>query len=355
MAQAHIEDKRAEYESWDRLSQFLRVKVINPGRIDFATIPENCKIPVTIKSMSGLVFDKLVTAKGRIDELLENRSEDMFQLHEHKWLQVKPFGDQPYTKWYVGFMTLNNKGQVNGRYSMNLTEEEWSNLEKYMVKLQCIVEDMKSSVSKKTLMAKSVRGYKWRWVDGNDEVLCVSDHFYYTQEHAKAEGMVVWERDLTMERAKDPVTLTFTEQVIELPAKLDWIETLYMFALKAAVGKLKVMNCSGCGLDLDKGEIEHKKEGGCQDDWMDHTTDYYDEAYAMVSETSLSDLFQYCWTTMGKKPENLMDLLIILKRVKNKEDMITQVKSLNVDTEDPKIALITAAYKAIHHVTDVEF
>lgn len=352
MAQAQL-NANGNFPDYDILSKYMKVKVVNAGRVEFLTVPEQFpKIGTTQQAITGVMFQEIVDSKDKINTLLDSKIEDMFQLHDKKWIQVKPFGDEPHVYWYVGFLTLNNKGKIVGKYSMNLNVGEWQNLCLLMDKMLGTINTMKDIISQKTLSAKQVRGYKWQWQTGDKVVFAESEVWYYSSEHAKLAGMAVMERMPDFPEP-DPVSLKVVEDMIPIPPKMDWIEVLYIFALNSAVGQLKFDKCSACALNFPSNELEHKKEGGCQDNWLDSTTVYFDEAKAMVSETLLSDMFQFCWTFMGKKPENITEVLYLLKKIKPKKVLIQEMNAMNINPEIPQMALIQEAYKNIQQVPDL--
>jgi hypothetical protein len=358
MAQAMIPEgssvREETFKDYVKLSDYTYVKVMTPGRVDFVTVPmQYPTVPSTTKSVSGLVLQRIAQNREKINDLIRFKEEDMFQLQEKKWVQVKPFGEEPHKYWYVGFLTLNAKGIPNGRYSLNLSVAEWQNLDWEMDTLLQGIDSLMAVAQNKQLGAKQVKGYKWQWKTEQDKVFLQSDVWYFVREHAKVAGMMAVEEDRGP--LPDSMEIVLIEELITVPHKIDWIELMYIFALKAAVGNLKHEKCSGCALGEDLGELSHKKEGGCKDEWIEHVVVHFDEAKMLVNETLLSDLFQYSWTKMGKKPENILDLVTILRRVKKKSDLVLEVEGLRIDLKNPMIAMLIDAYKCVQHVVDISF
>ena len=283
MCEAQVEAVKCTYE----LSRHMTVSVTGTGQVSFKCIPDKDFMKPTEVSLSAKAWNAYVSdARSGIQKCLQTLEEKTWEYYPNsKFVRVTHgiYGTQ------IALLTINRKGTELRKYSIYLTEEEWSALDRCTDDLCASLKMMQKQHLKNGKEEISV--YKWKFspdVPSDDVPDC--NNYYYVDEHAREKGMelaITWTSQLGCPQV--------IKEVRPPPDPLKFYMMVFFTLLYKCCVKFNEVICTGCKDNEPGHHPSHRHYNGCKAYARCVIQDYLGKAKQAVSQKCVNEVFFRCW------------------------------------------------------------
>lgn len=206
--------------------------------------------------------------------------------------------------WYTGVHDLSPGGTIIPFTGLNFDDSEWEMLVNNVTNINTMlrigdVKGKKRNIEGK-VTNKEIMMYKWRWVLGKKKLVDSPVGFFSEDDCKKDADRFTPVLGTDYNGEKTP-SLICDKIWGSPPDKFLLMRQIYVYMLVKFVQEIARANCDGCKTGSGSQE-RHMGVGGCLDESVDHTKEYYERAKGKCTPTLLLSIFEALRRQIGAEP-----------------------------------------------------
>lgn len=254
-------------------------------------------------TMANRVWVELQKHIDKVKAAREDGRQLKLQLFAEKYLILEKFHANGL--WYIGVHDLSPAGTIIPFTGLNFDDSEWEMLVNNIKNINTMLRGSEDGKGKKRnvdgkAVSNEIMMFKWKWLLGKKK-LAESVIGFYSEDDCKRDAerfTPILGTDYTSEKSPTLVCDKFWGPP---PDKFLLMRQVYVYMLAKFIQEIARANCDGCK-DGSGSQERHMVVGGCLDEGIDHTKEYYEQSKNKCTPALLVSVFDAVRRQIGAEP-----------------------------------------------------